>query len=136
MSRITRFIGWLTVILVFCGLVVASVELPKMLPQSEVKLARYEAQQAHADLQRVQVELDLTQAQADLTRAEGEKAVLESAARSIDSDRQLTEYYAHRADTRAILFMVSVLGLFMCGVGIVYVAKGVQDGQTKNTNTK
>ena len=49
MNRITKFAGWLMAIVVFCVVVVATTEIPKMLPQNEVRLAQYEAQQAQEE---------------------------------------------------------------------------------------
>ena len=89
--------------------------------EQQTQLAQAEAEKARYDAELAQVELDIEQARADLEVAKGERVILESAARSIDSDRELTEYYAHRGDTRAILFVVSVLGLTFCGIVFTYV---------------
>ncbi len=129
-SRIVTFV----LLFVLIGVIVGGAAILANI-SGAVDLARAErnARIAEAEAAKLQAQLDLTQAQADLETAAGERAVLEAASRSVDSDRRLTEYYALRNDVRAILALVGAVGLSVC-VGILYVTlKGVQDAK-QNTD--
>lgn len=100
--------------------------------QAEAERARAEAEHAQIQVEIEQTRLAIEEAKADLELAKGQRKIYEAAARSIDSDRQLTEYYAHRGDQRATLFMVSLVGFMACGVGFVYVMRRYENEKSKN----
>ena len=125
-----RMISFFALLLAICFVTIAVLFSINQtwLPEQPVRVAEANAREAEADAEKAQYEAELAslklqieQAKSDLQLAKGQKAILESAARSIDSDRELTEYYAHRGDTRVILFVVSVLGLAFCGIVFTYV---------------
>ncbi|MBN2003097.1 MAG: hypothetical protein JXA21_07040 [Anaerolineae bacterium] len=107
----------------------------------KIELAMYEAQLEQAKTQRAEVETELQQvrleteqARAELERAKGERAIMESAARSVDADRQLVTWYAMRGDVRGLLFLAILIG---SGLGIVLAEylKKAQDGKRRKNKT-
>jgi hypothetical protein len=128
-SRIVNFVLLLGVIGV---MVIGAAILADVTGALDIYRAQVAARQAEAEAVKLQTELELTRARADVETAAGERAVLEAAARSVDSDRRLVAWYTLRGDLRGVLALVGAVGLAICG-GVLYVTlKGVNNG---NTNT-
>lgn len=127
-SRIVNFVLLLGVIGV---VVIGAAILGDVTGALDLYRARQAARQAEAEAARLQAQLDLAQAQADLETAAGERAVLEAAARAVDSDRRLVAWYTLRGDLRGVLAFVGALGLAICGGALYAIVKGAQDA--KNT---
>ena len=125
MKQFAAFLGLVMAIvcvIVFAGLV------QQIDGSLDARRLEAQARQAEAEKERLALALDLAQAQAQIETARGERAVLEAAARSVDSDRRLVEWYTLRGDLRGALAFVGALGLAICG-GALYVAlKGVKNG--------
>ena len=68
---------------------------------TQANAARIEAARAA----QAQAAAAIAQAAPELERAAGERAVLEAAARSVDSDRELVDYALHRRDTLLALLL-------------------------------
>lgn len=130
-KRIVNFVLFLGVIGV---VVIGAAILGNVTGALDLYRAQVAARHAEAEAARLQAQLDLAQAQADVTRAEGEAEVLRAAARAVDADRRLTEYYALRNDARAILALVGALGLSVTGGALYVVFKGVQDAKHNTDN--
>lgn len=128
-SRIVNFLALMLLVGVIVG---GAVILGNVTGAVDLLRTQQAARQAEAEAAKLQAQLDLAQAQAQIETAAGERAVLEAAARAVDSDRRLTEYYALRNDARAILALVGAVGLALCGGALVVILKGGQDA--KNTD--
>jgi uncharacterized membrane protein len=129
-NRIVNFVLLLGVIGV---MVIGAAILADVTGALDIYRAQVAARQAEAEAAKLQAELELAQAQAQIETAAGERAVLEAAARSVDSDRRLVAWYSLRDDLRAILALVGAVGLAVTGGVIFILIKGV--GNAKNTNT-
>jgi len=124
------FLAFVVLVLAGCGLPTNDIEIA----QYEAARAAAEAEKVQAETAKVQAEIDLEQAKSELERAKGERAIMEASARSVDSDRQLVEYYSTRADVRAGMLFVSLFGLAACSLAFVYVMRRREDAKnTKNT---
>jgi len=76
-----------------------------------------ETRRAQAEAEKAQALAIMAQAQADAERAAGERAVLEAAARAVEIDTDLTEYYARRGDSRVILAALLVIVALLAFAG-------------------
>lgn len=101
----------------------------------EARRLEAEARRAEAEAERLAARLDVLQAQAAVELARGDRAILEAAARSVDSDRALVEWYAARGDIRALMFMLCLIAMTTgAGVGMV-MARRKLDRQAEKRRT-
>jgi len=129
-NRIVNFVLFVIAVTVIIG---GAALLGSVSGAVDLWRAQNAARLAEAEAVKLQAELELTRARADVETAQGQRAVLEAAARSVDADRRLTEYYARRGDLRAVLALVGALGLAVTGGALFVIIKGVNDG-SKNKN--
>jgi len=130
-SRIVNFTLFLGVIGV---VVIGAAILGDVTGALDLYRAQQAARQAEAEAVKLQAELELTRARADVETAAGERAILEAAARAVDSDRRLVTWYTLRGDLRGVLALVGALGLAICGGALYAILKGVQDAKNTDTN--
>lgn len=130
-SRIVNFALFLGVIGV---VVIGAAILGDVTGALDLYRAQVAARQAEAEAAKLQTELELTRARADVETAQGERAILEAAARAVDSDRRLVTWYTLRGDLRGVLAFVGALGLAVCGGALYAILKGVQDAKNTDTN--
>jgi len=128
MNRIAN-LGLLLLLIV--GLVGCAVILGDVTGALDLYQAQQATRRAEAEAARLQAELELTRARADVETAQGERAILEAAARAVDSDRRLVTWYTLRADLRGLLAFVGAVGLAICAGVIVALVRGWQDAQNK-----
>lgn len=129
-----RFVNFGVMLLVIAGIVSAAMLLGEATGALDLYRAQVAARQAEAEAAKLQAELELTRARADVTRAEGEKAVLESAARSVDNNTRIVTWYTLRGDLRAILALVGAVGLAICGGALFVVIRGVGNAKHNTDN--
>lgn len=84
----------------------------------EVRLAEMETRRIEAEKARMDAELDVLEARASLEQARGDRAILESAARSVDADRRLVTWYALRGDMRVMAIFIALLMTISLFVGL------------------
>ena len=94
----------------------------------DVYRAQQATRQAAAEAARLQAARDLALAQAEIETAQGERAILEAAARAVDSDRRLVTWYTLRGDVRGVLALIALVGLTVCAAILTVLVKGVGDG--------
>ena len=129
MNRISKFGLFLFLIV---GLVGCAVFLGDVTGALDLYQAQQATRRAEAEASRLQAEVELTRARADVETAAGERAILEAAARAVDSDRRLVTWYTLRGDLRALLGLVGAVGLAICAGALVVILKGVNDAQDKD----
>jgi len=129
MNRIAN-LGLLLLLIV--GLVGCAVFLGDVTGALDLYRAQQATRRAEAEAARLQAELELTRARADVETAQGERAILEAAARAVDSDRRLVTWYTLRGDLRGLLAFVGAVGLAICAGVIVALVRGWQDAQNKD----
>lgn len=130
-NRIANFALFLFLI---CAIVGGAVLLGNVTGALDLYRAQQAARQAEAEAAKLQAQLDLAQAQAQIETAQGERAILEAAARAVDSDRRLVTWYTIRGDLRGVLAFVGALGLAICGGALYAILKGVNDAKNTDTN--
>jgi len=129
MNRIAKFGLFLFLIV---GLVGCAVFLWDVTGALDPYQAQQATRRAEAEAARLQAELELTRARADVETAQGERAILEAAARAVDSDRRLVTWYTLRGDLRGLLAFVGAVGLAICAGALVVILKGVSDAQDQD----
>ncbi|MCK9598114.1 MAG: hypothetical protein M0R06_03670 [Sphaerochaeta sp.] len=127
-----RIAQWGLLLVLVCGIIAGAVILGDVTGALDLYRAQQATRRDEAEASRLQAEVELTRARADVETAAGERAILEAAARAVDSDRRLVTWYTLRGDLRALLGLVGAVGLAICAGALVVILKGVNDAQDKD----